>query len=136
MFNAIQKMLHRIRTVYGDSTMTYGREDMSNWENYPQGVLQGNASGPAIWSAISSVIFKILHTRGFTSDMVSSISKQLFTLIGFAYVDDCDLFQIGSDPISVLSSMQRLINSWGDLMEVTGGAIRMDKSWWYLVEYT
>ena len=68
--------------------------------------------------------------------MVSSISKQLFTLIGFAYVDDCDLFQIGSDPISVLSSMQRLINSWGDLMEVTGGAIRTDKSWWYLVEYT
>ena len=23
----------------------------------------------------------------------------------------------------------------GDLMEVTGGAIRIDKSWWYLVEY-
>ena len=67
--------------------------------------------------------------------MVSSISKQLFTPIGFAYVDDCDLFQIGSDPVSVLSSMQRLINSWGDLMEVTGGAIRAYKSWWYLVEY-
>ena len=70
MFNAIQKMIHRIRTVYGDSTMTYGGEDMGNWENYPQGVLQGNASGPAIWSAISSVIFKILHKRVFTSDML------------------------------------------------------------------
>ena len=67
--------------------------------------------------------------------MVSSISKQLFTLIGFAYVDDCDLFQVGCDPLEVLTSMQSLINSWGSLMEVTGGVIRTDKSWWYLVDY-
>ena len=135
MFNGIQKMIHRIRTVYGDSDLTYGGEDMGCWENFPQGVLQGNASGPAIWAAISSVIFKTLHKRLFTSAMMSSISKQLFTLIGFAYVDDCDLFQIGTDPVEVLTPMQRLINDWGDLMEVTGGAIRIDKSWWYLVEY-
>ena len=31
--------------------------------------------------------------------------------------------------------MQRLINSWGSLMEVTGGAISIDKSWWYLIDY-
>ena len=31
--------------------------------------------------------------------------------------------------------MQELINSWGSLMEVTGGAIRTDKSWWYLIDY-
>ena len=123
-------MIHRIRTVYGDSEISYGGEDMGSWENFPQGVLQGNASGPAIWSAISSVIFKILHKRNFTSAMISSISKQVFTLIGFAYVDDCDLFQIGEKPVKVLASMQKLINSWGSLMEGTGGAIRTDRSWW------
>ena len=31
--------------------------------------------------------------------------------------------------------MQALKNSWGSLMEVTGGALSIDKSWWYLVEY-
>ena len=31
--------------------------------------------------------------------------------------------------------MQTLINSWGSLMEVTGGALIVEKSWWYLVEY-
>ena len=51
------------------------------------------------------------------------------------YVDDCDLFQSGEDPLLVLQSMQELINSWGELVEVTGGALRPDKSWWYLVEY-
>ena len=134
IFYSIQKMIHRIRTVYGDSDITYGGE-LGNWENWPMGVLQGNAAGPDIWSVLSSVIFKILHKRGFSSNITSAISKQLFTLIGFAYVDDCDLFQVGNKPLEVLNSMQSLINSWGSLMEVTGGAIRADKSWWYLIDY-
>ena len=50
-------------------------------------------------------------------------------------MDDCDLFQVGRDPKEVLTSMKSLINSWGSLIEVTGGAIRTEKSWWYLVDY-
>ena len=30
MFNTIQKMIHRIRTVYGDSEISYGGEDMGS----------------------------------------------------------------------------------------------------------
>ena len=128
-------MIHRIRTAFGDSDITYGGEDIGNWENKPQGVLQGNTAGPDIWSALSSVIFKVLHSRGFAEHIVTAISKQVFTLVGFAYVDDCDLIQSGTNPIEVLASMQSLINSWGSLMEVTGGAVRTDKSWWYLIDY-
>ena len=128
-------MIHRIRTVYGDSDITYGGDNIGNWDNWPRGVLQGNSAGPAIWSTLSSVIFDILYSRGFSSDIMSSISKQLFTLVGFAYVDDCDIFQVGDDPTSVLASMQSSINSWESLMEVTGGAICTDKSRWYLIEY-
>ena len=97
MFGAIQKMIHRIRTVYGDSEITYGG-DLGEWENWLQGVLQGNAAGPAIWSTINSIIFSILHKRGFSSNIIPAISKQLFTRIRFVYVDDCDLFQVGKDP--------------------------------------
>ena len=31
--------------------------------------------------------------------------------------------------------MQRVIQQWGDLMEVTGGALASDKTYWYLVEF-
>ena len=31
--------------------------------------------------------------------------------------------------------MQRVIRQWGDLMEVTGGALASDKTYWYLVEF-
>ena len=44
-------------TWFGDSTETYGGDDIMDWQFTPQGVLQGNASGPTICSVLSSVIF-------------------------------------------------------------------------------
>ena len=135
MFSSIQRMVHKIRTMYGDSFLTYGGDDIGDWSNYPQGVLQGNASGPTIWVLVSSIIFDILHKRGFAVHICSCISKEVFKLVGFSYVDDCDLIQSGLAPKDVLNSMQRLINNWGSLMQVTGAALSVDKSWWYLVDY-
>ena len=56
-------------------------------------------------------------------------------MVGFSYVDDCDLIQSGHDLLTVARSMQRVIQQWGDLMEVTGGALASDKTYWYLVEF-
>ena len=121
MFNSIQKMIHKVRTAFGDSKQTYGGDDLSVDEFPPQGVLQGNAAGPIIWFIISSVIFYcLLHARGHSFFFCSSLSRQLFTLVGFLYVDDCNLFQCGEDPVTVLESMPSLINSWGSLVQVTG----------------
>ena len=137
MFKSIQRMIHRVRTVFGDSEKVYGGDDWENWLFAPQGFIQGNAAGPAIWSILSSIIFGILRDQGHSDAFCSAISKQLFLLVGFAYVDDCDLIQSGTDPLEVGQSMQAVIRQWGDLMEVTGGALNLDpsKSYWYLVEY-
>ena len=89
-------MIYWIITVYGNSNFSYREDNLNNWENWPQGVLQENTSGPAIWLILSSVIFDILHKRGLNSNMTSSISKQLLTLVGFSYVDYCDLIQSGT----------------------------------------
>ena len=91
--------------------------------------------GPTIWVLVSSIIFELLHKRGLSVTLCTSLSKEVFKLIGFSYVDDCDLIQSGTDPIEVLESMQSLVHSWGSLMEVTGGVISTDKSWYYLVDY-
>ena len=135
MFSTIQRMIHKIRTAFGDSKLSYGGNDIGHWQNYPQGVLQGNASGPTVWVLVSSVIFEILHKRGLSVKFCTALSQKVFQLVGFAYVDDCDLLQSGTDPVKVLTSMQQLINSWSSLMKVTGGAISVDKSWYYLVDY-
>ena len=101
MFNTIQRMIHYIRTDFGDSSNGYGGDDIDNWENYPQGVLQGNAAGPTIWSLLSSIVFEVLHKTGFGIKFCTSLSKQLYQLVGFSYVDDCDLIQSGACPIEV-----------------------------------
>ena len=91
MFKTIQRMVHRVRTAFGDSERTYGGDDFENWLFAPQGILQGNASGPAIWTIISSLIFDILRQKGHSDSFCSAISKELILLVGFLYVDDCDL---------------------------------------------
>ena len=53
----------------------------------------------------------------------------------FSYVDDCDLIEYGDDTTDILNSVQSLINIWTSLMEVTSGALWIDKSWWYVIEY-
>ena len=130
-------MVHRVRTTFGDSERTYGGDEFENWLFAPQRILQGNASGPAIWTLISSLVFDILRQNGYSNSFCSAISKEQFMLVGFAYVDDCDLIQSGQDPLEVAKSMQMVVQQWGDLMEVTGGALNLDlsKSYWYMVEY-
>jgi hypothetical protein len=43
----------------------------------------------------------------------------MFVLIGFSYVDECDLIQTGQDAVEVLTSMQQVVDSWTDQVKVT-----------------
>jgi hypothetical protein len=75
MFDSIQRMQHKIRTSFGDSSSTYGgTSSHGRWKLPPQGVLQGNGSGPAVWVILSSVIFQILQRKGFQNIFESSIT--------------------------------------------------------------
>jgi Reverse transcriptase (RNA-dependent DNA polymerase). len=64
MFDSIQRMNHTVRTSFGDSTSSYGNDRTKKWSLPPQGILQGNGSGPAIRSILSSVIFCMLPKAG------------------------------------------------------------------------
>ena len=51
-------------------------------------------------------------------------------------MDDCDLFQGSEDPATGLTSMQSVINSWGSMLKVLGGAMdASNKTRWYLVDF-
>ena len=119
----------------GDSKGTHGGDDIGNWEHEPQGILQGNASGPHIWTVVNLVVFNILRHKGHGSQFCTALSKEMFVLIGFSYVDDCDLIQTGQDAVEVMTSMQQVVDSWTDQVEVTGGVLERSKNWYYLVDY-
>ena len=102
-------------------------------ENYPQGLLQGNASGSEIWTVLSSIILKILDKWEFTVELCSILFKKALMLVELSYVDDYNLVQPGEYPIDVLSSIQKSINSWGSLIQIICGALSIEKIWWYPV---
>ena len=135
MFGTIQQLIHKVRTAFGDSVETY-RNDNPSFAIPAQGTCQGNGSGPSVWSIICSTIFDILHKNGYGSSFCYAISRGLYTICGFAYVDDCDLFYLGNTPDEIIIGMQSMLTLWDELMEVTGAAIAPDKCWWYLVDFT
>jgi Reverse transcriptase (RNA-dependent DNA polymerase). len=136
LLTTIQLMTHKVRTAFGDSITSYGGEhDKTKWKLPPQGVLQGNGAGPTIWTIISSVLFSILRDKNFHNTFTSVIQKIQLKLAGFAYVDDTDLIQIGNKMVVAVRRMQRLLNFWTSLIEVTGGLLAPEKCWTYMVDY-
>lgn len=81
MFDTIQKIIHQIRTAFGDLDITYGGDDIGDWGNYPKYALHGNICGSAIWTVLSSVIFDTLHKRGFGANITApTVSKEIFKI--------------------------------------------------------
>jgi hypothetical protein len=137
MFDSIQRMTHKVQTAFGDSKSTYGgNSSTSKWKLPPQGVLQGNGSGPAIWSILSSCIFQALHHQGHYNILTSAIRNLILQLTGFAYVDDTDLLQTAQTVEKVVHDMQKTLNAWQDCASVTGGLLSPAKCWYAIYKKT
>ena len=134
MFGAIQMAIHTVRTVFGDSSGTYSWS-AGDFDLPPQGTGQGHGAGPQIWSVLSSIIFSILTDLGFSSEFINALTTEMFRLSGFAYVDDCDLVQLGPSITAVIAQTQAALSKWEDLIQVTGGSLAPVKCWWYLVDH-
>ena len=110
MFRTIETAKHTTRTVYGDSTVTYGGQE--HYSAPIMGVGQGNRCGPQVWAAVSSAMFEVLRKKGLATKFCMPISKECLDLCGFAYVDDTDLIQsknatnVCNDPDSTIENMQ------------------------------
>jgi hypothetical protein len=137
MFTTIQQMTHKVRTAFGDSAKSYGGQQTykKKWRLPPQGVLQGNGCGPAIWSILSSNLFHILRDKGHRNKFISFLRKLVLELAGFAYVDDTDLLQTDTFVEAVVQQMQRKLQLWQEAVGVTGGILSPHKCWWYLVQF-
>ena len=134
MFGTIQSLIHKIRTSYGLSEASYGGLS-KKFRKPPQGMGQGNGSGPSVWAILSSTIFEELHTKGYSTRFCMALSKGLFKMCGFAYVDDSDLIADGNNEEEVHKKLQQTLTQWDNSMEVTGGAIAPEKFWWYLIDF-
>ena len=135
-FSTLQEVQYYTRTVYGDSSQTFGGYEIG-YKHKAQGAGQGNGAAPQVWAVISTKMFKMMERLGLDTSLFTPLSKKELKMAGFAYVDDSDIFvcRMDEDIESLITKMQRLVEHWELAAKVTGGAIAPEKCWWYLLEF-
>ena len=134
MFGAIQCMQYYIRTTFGESTSSYGGRQPIPF----QGSCQGNGASPAIWLVISMYLVLLMRSKGHASNVTTAFTGMVYVFIGFLFVDDTDLIVIPNKDDSTKDIQQRLqaaVNYWNGILGVSGGALRPEKCYWYMVEF-
>ena len=102
------------------------------------GVLPGSGAAPCIWLSISCVLLHALstHTTGFQA-MCPRYSKTSKCL-GGAFVDNTDLWLTSTSSSSsgtLIYSMQKVAQLWERLLFASGGALAIQKFFYYLVDW-
>jgi uncharacterized protein YebE (UPF0316 family) len=80
-----------------------------------------------------------MREEGFGTFFKTSLSAQVIRFVGYAFVDDTDLVQTGKDGseigLEILEQMQNGVNLWEGIIDVTGGALSVEKSLWWLINF-
>ena len=120
---------------FGRSEAEYGDETVPIMSI----VGQGNGLGPTLWCLISTILFWMMEKVGYGVSMVSSLSLSLVQLVGFAFVDDTDLFCAGQTVTTsgetLSANFQAVLYRWVGGPITTGGAILAEKSFCYLIDF-
>ena len=132
LYATISKMRHYIRTGHRESENYYANPE----GQYLQGGGQGNGSGPPTWLCISIVLISIINAFSVNAFFTAAITGIAITLCAVMYVNDTDLLVTGKtydDFEGVKHDAQALATKWCKTLRITGGALRPEKCWVYLI---
>ncbi len=124
------------RTGFGKSITFFGS---INYLPYMMGLGQGNRAAPPSWiqlSAIMVTVFKQLNLGTILNDPILDI---LIHSMGALFINDTNMYTWQEnilDPGELWAQMQIEIKQWSCLLNATGGALKPEKCWWYLLDYT
>ena len=102
-------------------------------------VLQGSGAAPCIWLSLSCILLQALHfhTTGFQASCPRNNRTSQHPRE--AFVDDTGLWLTGTYPFTppstLVSTMQRVAQVWERLLFASGGALALQKCFYYLVHW-
>ncbi len=126
IFSSIQSMNIFLHTVHDNTSSPYNGISFTGLPF--QGVCQGNGAGLALWLATSIPLIESLHHHGHIATFTSPISRHQVSLVGFLYVNNCDLLAFGAHNIphdQVISALQKNILLWQGGLRATGGSLSL-----------
>ena len=126
----LQKAKHHTRTAFGDSTTYFQGRNL-------QGAGQGNTGAAPYWTAASTVMIEMMKKRGLLASFQSPMEDKEIFLALLAFVDDTELFITDdrNDIEALKVKAQIAINTWKELLHVTGGIMRSNKCAWTLINF-
>jgi hypothetical protein len=126
------RMEYYVRTAYGVSSTAF-----SNFTDWILGVMQGSGHACCLWVLTSSVMLDQMDkTPGATFH--SPHPHRSTQCTGEAFVDDTSLWllRLGLPLLAAITLMQITAQRWERLLFATGGALNLNKCFWYGVEWT
>ena len=132
LITTIESMVHKVRTVFGDSSRSYG----GSVQNPCQGIPQGCGIGPPGWAVISSGNLDLLRSAGYGATFETPMSHLTLNFVGYAYVDDTDQVEnikfTGESTTDVIMRMQKAVDMWEESIKTTGAQINATGMLWIL----
>ena len=103
------------------------------------GLGQGSRAAPPSWIQLSAVLVNVFKQLNLGATLADPMSQELIHSMGTLYVDDTDLYTLKedlSDPGVLWLQTQIELTQWSTLLNATGGALKPEKCFWYILDYT
>ena len=131
----VQTMRFFLKTGFGMTKQSYGGSP----QNPYMGLVQGSGAAPAAWMAISTVMLAAYKFKGYGAFFASAWSGMILGIAAILYVDDTDLLHVSRSPSTPENEfcleVQNATHYWASLLQATGGNLKPEKCYWYLLSY-
>ena len=133
-----KRMKNFVKTGHGISDAWFGNNDGSG--KVKHGIGQGHRAAPALWLFVSNFLFHILDKKANGATFFNPHDTLHHRRAADGYVDDVtgftNLFReemCGTDitPARLAEAAQADANFWHSLLHFSGGALELDKCFWY-----
>ena len=105
---------------------------------YFMGLRQGSRGAPSSWIHLSSVIVNILRKLKHGAHIIDPMTGSLIHSVGVMFVNNSDLYcwvESMQSAEELYETIQAETKMCGDLLLATGGCLKPEQCFWYMLEY-
>jgi hypothetical protein len=110
----------------------------ANYHPYVMGLGQGNRAAPPLWIQHSAVLVNIFKQLKLGALLLDPTTLEMIHTMGALFVDDTDLYIWRDllDPGDLWHQTLVDLHQWSCLLNATCRALKPEKCFWYLLNYT
>ncbi len=123
------------QTGFGKSKTSFGGP---SYLPHMMGLGQGNRAAPPSWIQLSAVLVNVFKQLNLGALIRDPITAEMIHSMGALFINDTDLYTWKEnllDPGELWCQAQLELEQWSCLLNATGGALKLEKCFWYLIDY-